>query len=55
MRGLVQAEVSALYSIANVVADFGLVGVVDSRREEENVWRYKNLEVKEEGREMTGE
>ena len=30
LRGLVQVEVSASYSTANVVADSGLVGVVES-------------------------
>lgn len=49
LRGLVQVEVSASYSTASVVAGSGLVGVVDSGREGENMWRSKNLEINGEG------
>lgn len=42
-------EVSALYSIASVAGDSGLVGVVDSGREGEDWRRCKNLEINGEG------
>lgn len=49
--GLVQVEVSALYSTASVVADSGLLGVADSRTEGDNAWREcKHLEINGEGR-----